>query len=217
MADVVQMGVNEFWRSVQKLGAAARTEAAALEANRLRLQHAYSAARADTNAVRGAQRMEVLKPLIHENSTLRLQYRSLVAKFNEAVNAARGTLQRFGYSVPGELSGLGFGPIVAATVSVVAVSLLLLGWKIADTIKSRRRALETATDYALRVIADPNATAAQRDAAMRVLDQVGKQTPKGDGLDLFGLKDLTPILGLAALIVLGPSLLQMLPRRKSAA
>jgi hypothetical protein len=211
MANIAQMAVNEFWASLKSLESVAKVEGAALEANRLKLIGASSAARKDPVKARSAQRQAALAPLIHRNSELRMQYRDLVGRFNSAVKSAAGVIRKVGLAAPDTLSGLGIAPAVIL-VPIVAVAALGTAWAIAYSIQESRRNLDKATDLAIRVAGDPSATPEQRAAAMKILANAKETAPKGPlGLDL---ESLTVPLLIVAAILLVP---KMLPARRAAA
>lgn len=202
MANVVQMGVDAFWRSLQDLEAKAHAEKARLEADRLRLQHAYTATRQEANAVRARDHRAMLDPLIHANSENRLRYSSLVLAFNRAVNGAAGALRSMGLAAP-NLSGLS-GPEVIL-VPVVAVAALGTAWAIYATVHEQNASQGRLIDAALNVMNNPNSTPEERQQAVGVIANESKKKPPGS--DPLGLSNLVPVLGLLALIVVVPPLL----------
>ena len=206
---LAQMAADAFWSKVTDLEHKAKLEATALEAQKLKLQRAYSAAKRDPDPERSADNRALLDPLIHKNSALRLEYRELVANFNRAVDAARSFLERAGLRVP---SGLGQAQLL---VPVVAVAALGTALAILGIVASQRRSLDRAIDNAIRVANDPSASPEERKAAREVLEAAARTTPKGTGP--FDFSSLIPVLGILALIVLGPSLLSAFRGRRAAA
>lgn len=206
MPDLAQMTVDAFWSKVSDLERSAKAESQALEAQKLRLQNAYGAARRDPDPARSAANRALLEPLIHRNSGLRLKYRELVGKFNQAVGAARTFLERAGLRVPTELGALPVVPIVAVAALGAALTILAI-------IATQRRSLDRAIDNAIRVASDPYATPEQREAARRALEVAARTTPKGP----FDFSSLVPVLGILALILLGPQLLRAFGGRRAAA
>lgn len=198
---VAQMGVDAFWRSLQSLRAYAGREKAALDADKLRLQRAYTATRAERNPVRRRDHQLVLEPLIHRNSRDRMQYADLVKKYTQAVNGASAVLRKVGLGAP-TLAG----PEVLI-VPVVAVAALGAAWAIAYAVHESRVNTSNLIDGAMRVIADPNSTPEQRQQAVDMLRKAGEHPPGP-----FDLSALTPILGLVAVIMVAPALLSHMPR-----
>lgn len=206
---VVQMGVTEFWKSLQALETYGKAEKSALDKDKLRLQNAYSATRKDTNATRGKANQAILNPLIHKNSQLRLMYADLIAKFNQAVNSASDTLKKAGLNAP-VLNGLGEVTTAVVVVSIVAVSALGAAWAVAYSLHEQRATATKAIDAALTVYNDPNATPAQRAAAANTINKQAAAAAAPQ--DPFGLSNLLPIAGLLALALIVPPLLSRMPR-----
>jgi hypothetical protein len=149
--------------------------------------------------------MKALDPLVHRNSQLRLQYQSLVGKFKEAVAGASALLKKAGLTTP-TLSGLGVAPLVIVGVALIA---LAAAFTLYETVRVATDAQRRSTAEMSRIIEDPNATPEQKKAALDALQ-------KGAGMpSIFG--ELTPILGIVAVIVIGPSLLRMFQNRRAAA
>jgi hypothetical protein len=211
MANVVQWTVSAFYAELKKLDAAGRAEIAALASQKALLQAEYTKARNAGNQVG----MTFLQPLIHKNSELRLRARDYVAKFNELVGSVSALLRNAGLSVPATLSGLGVAPL-AIIIPAAAVASLGIIWGIVYTMQSGRAAitkvLSSQGPALLRIAADPASTPEQKAAALaaykKLLEDAGLPPPGADWL-----KDLTPILGLVALILLAPSLLRLLPAK----
>jgi len=206
---ITQMGVTEFWKSLQALETYGKAEKAGLDSDKLRLQNAYSATRKDTNAARAKANQAILQPLIHKNSELRLMYADLIGKFNQAVNSASDVLKKAGLKAPA-LSGLGEVATGTIVVGVVAVSLLGAAWAVAYSLHEQRAAQTSLISAALRVYNDPNATDAERAAAADTINKAG-QKPPGVG-DAFGFDKLMPIVGLLAAALIIPAVLQHVPR-----
>ncbi len=213
MANVLQMAVNDFWNSVTDLQANAEYEQSIMDDTRRKLIAAYSDARRDPDPARARSRMATLDPVVHQNNQIRLKYRDLVAAFNQAVNAAQDLIRKAGLTVPRQLSGL--GQLETGVVIIgVAVSVLGTAWLILLWIKAANKANVDATDAAIAISKDPNATPEQRAAARdAILKRAKTPPPPGNPFDLSGL--VVP-LGLVALIMLGPQVLRMLPQRKTA-
>ncbi len=210
MPDVVQMTVDAFWRSLQSLQRAAQEQAAALEANRQRLIVLYrDTVRENPDPADAAVAKRALDPRIHRNSELRVRYRDVVAKFNQAVTAARSVLERAGFE-PTELSGMGVIPLA---VPLIAVSALGVAWAIVTAIKAINDPESTAIRSLERTLRDPATTTQERDqAAQGIQDWLNRQQPRGAG-DPLGLGNLIPVAALVAAIVLLPPLLGARGRR----
>lgn len=213
---VAQMGVTEFWKSLQALSTAGKAVRTRLDLDKLRLQNAFSATRKDTNAARARSTQEALKPLIHKNSELRMQYAGLISKFNQAVQSAGDALKRGGLKAPA-LSGMsGIGEVATTTavvVSVVAISLLGAAWAIYYSLHDQSAKQKTLIDAALKVMNDPNASDAEREQARKdILAATREGAGKSDPL---GLGNLVPVAALLALALFGPSVLQRFQRRPS--
>lgn len=208
MANIVQMGIDSFWSQLQRLENLAKPLAADLEADRLALQSAYSEARRASDPAVAALHQKLLQPQIHRNSTLRLQFRDLVSKFNQAVNGASAVLKRAGFSTP-QLSGLGAAVII---VPVVAVAALLAAFAIYETVRTATDAQRRATTELIKILHDPTSTEAEKaQAAVALAKAAGTPPPLG-----FDLGAVVPILGLVAVIMLGPQILGMIPKRRAA-
>ena len=207
MAGVVQMGVDAFWSQIQKLQALSTKLKSDLLADKAQLTALWSATKRDADAKRAAANQKLLAPLIHQNSTLRVRYQSLAAKFNEAVAAARASLERAGYRVPANLSGMGVAPLVV--IGGAAVAALGTAFLIYQSVRVATDAQRTKVNALARAMADPTLTPEQRELALRALAETDTRPP---GTDLF--KDLAPVLGVIALLVLVPALLP--PRRTAA-
>lgn len=218
MPNPVQWTVDAFYGELKKLDAAGRSEILALNEQKLRLQDSYTLARNAGNK----NVMDALKPLISKNSQMRLAAADYKAKFNSLVNSVSGLLRKAGISVPPTLSGLGVAPALIIIPAAVVVSLGIC-WGIVYRMTAGRtavdHALESNLPTLLAIARDMSRPPAERKAAMdsanKLMDNVDN-AGKGDGVsDMLG--QLTPILGLVALIVVAPSLLRLLPGRREAA
>lgn len=207
---VPAMLASEFAALINRIASAARNEKARMESNRLELMRLYSAAKADPDPVRGAKTKRALEPVIHQNSVIRMRYRDLSAKFNTAVTATRDILKRAGITL--ESTGLAAAPIA---VPVVAAAAALTAWAIVEGIKAANNAQASAIRLIGEVYHDPNATDAEKEAARRkILELSTDPPPPGDP---WGLGSLTPLLGIVAIILLGPPILEAMRSRRAAA
>jgi hypothetical protein len=209
VANLAQMAVDKFWKSVMQLEQAGRDERAKMVATRQKLIVAAHEARTDPDPDRSKARMALLNPLIHENSVVRMRYRDLAAKFNSAVHGARGVLAKAGLTVPHDLSGLGQIETTAAVilVPVVAVAALGLGWEIYNTVKAQNQANTDAVDEAIRVSRDPSASPADVSAARSsIMRRAATPPPAHQGL--FDVSSLVPLAAMVAAIVIVPPLLK---------
>jgi hypothetical protein len=216
VANVAQMAINDFWNSVVDLQANAEYEQAVMDDTRQKLIVAYSDARNDPDPARAASRMAALDPVVHQNSAIRLKYRDLVGAFNQAVNGAKALIQKAGLTVPNQLSGLGQIETVTGIVIVgVAVAALGTAWLILNWIKAANKANVDATDATIAISNDTTATPEQRAAARDAITKRTAAPPPPGGF--FDVSSLIPLAGLVALIVLGPKILDLMPKRKGAA
>lgn len=205
LVGVAQLGVNEFWGFLNQLSQLGKKVRDDLSADRLTLTSLYTQARNDTDKVRGAAHMKALDPVIHNNSVLRLRYQDLVSKFNEAVAGASSMLKKAGLSTPA-LSGLGVAPIII--IAGAALVALAAAFTIYEAIRVATDAQRKATGALVKILSDPTATPEEKAAAAAAL-------AKGAGTNLFG--DLTPLLGIIAVIVVAPPLIRAFSGRRSAA
>lgn len=203
---IAQIGVNDFWSLLQQLQAGGNKIKADLSTDRLQLMNAYTAARNDSDAARGAAAMNALIPLIHQNSTLRLQYQGLAQKFTDTVNAASSWLRQAGLSTP-TLSGMG-----DVTILVVGTALLLAAaaWGIYEALAVATSSQRQATQALVKLLNDPTTTPEQKAAAAKALAKGAGTPPPGDP---FGIGNLVMPLALIAAIILVP---KILPRRSAA-
>ena len=211
MADVVQWTIDQFYNQLQALADQINQAAQALSDDQAQLSAAYDLARQNNDPTRDI----LLTPLIHRNSDLRVNYLGPVReKFNQAVSAASSFLSSAGYTVP-TLNGLGdivVAPTAAVVIVVAALSTVAVVWLLTQAQRNR-----TATTLA--IFSDPNTTvqdklalAASQDAEMKT-EAATNPPPLG-----FDLGAVAGIVGLVALIVLGPRLLDMFgPRGTSRA
>lgn len=121
---VAQWTADQFWRQVQWVAQQGASQKARLDAQKLQLQNAYTAAR---NA-NDQDKMTALQPLIHQNSDMRIRWNNLRDQFNSVVNQARSFLAQHGINEPPTLAGLGqletiivSAAWVAALVAVIAI------------------------------------------------------------------------------------------------
>jgi hypothetical protein len=205
MANVVQMGVDAFWAQLSKLETAAKRVRADLDADKAQLQAAYAATKTDPDPRRRTVSQAALQPLIHNNSVLRLRYRDLAAKFNQAMAGAAAALKSAGLTTPPQLGA------VPVLVPVVAVTALGVAFAIYQTVRLQTDAQRRATTAMLAIINDPNTTPEEKAIAAAALAKTATTRPP----NLFG--DLVPILGLVAVILLGPQLLRSFGTRRAAA
>jgi hypothetical protein len=211
MANPIQWSVDTLYNEIGKLEAEGRNEIAALNDQKARLQDAYTRARTANDQ----PMMTFLQPLIHRNSSLRIKAKEFAARFNELVGKASGFLKHAGLTVPATITGMGIAPaLVIVPAAVVAVGLIC--WGILHEMNSGRiaidNALQTQGPELLKIIQDPAAPPDQKAAASaaykKLLGEAGAQDD--------WVKQLTPILGLVALIVIAPSVLKMLPGKRAA-
>ncbi len=213
MANVVQWSVDQLYREIQSMDAAGRQAIVDLSTQKLELQNAYTAARNAGNQVA----MDFLKPLISKNSALRIKAGEFKAQFNNLVNQASSVLRGAGFTVPNNISGMGFGPaLIIVPAAVIATALIV--WGIIHELDSGKNAINQALTQdgprLLTIAANPNATADERkaatDAYKKLLDDAGIAN-SSDWMTM-----VVPALGLVALIALGPTILKMLPSRGGA-
>lgn len=204
MAGVVQMGVNEFWAQLQKLRGLSKRVKADLDADRSELMQLWARTRSDPNRVRAAQNQKLLTPLTHQNSKLRLKYRDLTSMFNRAVEKARTALKAAGYTTPG-LSGLG---VVVAVAPVAAVVILLAAFAVYQTIAVLTGAQRSHTRAVAQVMTDPRTTPEEKIALAKAMEQENRTAARATAPGGFDFGQIVPILGLVALIILGPQLLR---------
>ncbi len=204
MANVIQWTVNQFWGQLQNLAAGIRRQKAELAANRLALMALWSATQADTNAARRAENQRLLSPLISRNSALRVMVADLERRFTSAAAAGSAALQSAGYSTP----GLGLAPLVvpAAAIAIVVTALAILA-TVAYMTEAQRRHTQTVAE-----VIQSNAPAAEKLALLKQIEATNRTAPQSG--DLFG--SLAPILGLVAVILLGPPLLKTFSPRAAA-
>lgn len=200
-----QMGVNEFWSWLQDLSNKGAQLKADLSADRLQLMNLYTLARNDSDKARGAAHMKALDPVINNNSMLRLRYQDLASKFKSAVDGASALLKKAGLSTP-TLSGLGIAPIIILGVALAAAAT---AWAIYESVRTATDSQRRATAALANILADPNATPAEKLAAAQGLTKPAGQNP-------FDLGAIAPILGLVVLVMVLPSVTQMLPKRRAA-
>lgn len=209
MANVIQMGVSEFWRSLQDLQAKGKALRAQLDTNKLQLQHAWTLTVHDSNKARATMHQAALQPLIHNNSVLRLKYADMAAKFNQAVNAAAGVLRQAGFDTPNLA-----GPELLL-VPVVAVAALGIAWTLYASSHDAAMVQINRSNNVAAIVNNANLTPAQRAQALGILGADASKKPPGS--DPFNLDTLLPIAALVAAVVLLPPLLERLPRPRRAA
>lgn len=167
MADIVQMGVDQFWSQLQNLQNILGGVKKSLDADRSQLSALYAKARADKTAA-GAQHRALLDPLVHNNSDLRITYLKPVQdKFTAAVNGAAAVLKKAGYTAPG-LTGMGIAPALII-VPAVAVAAVLLGLEAAKVVSDMTAAQRTRTAAVAKLMADPGTSAAQKAALLAAI------------------------------------------------
>lgn len=209
MADVIQWTIDQFWSELQSLQSQIQQVDDALNADKVRLGQMYSQAAANYDPSRDAW----IAPLIHRNTELRFNYlKPIKDKFNEAVNAAQGAIQAAGYTVPGQLGGMGliFVPAVAVAAVLVAIAAVVIVWRLTQAQIAR-------TDTLQQLYADNSLTMDQKNAAATALASQaiaeGKSQPPPLGFDF---SQLLPLAAIIAAIVLVPPILKMLPKRRAA-
>lgn len=201
MAGAIQWTIEQFWGELQSLKNQIDQTATALNADKLRLQGMYAAARRNYDPARDLY----LAPLIRRNTELRLNYLKPVRdKFNEAVNAAAGALRGAGYTVPtlGEVGILPAVPVVAVTAVVVALSAVAVVWRLTQAQITRTNAMAA-------IFQDSRTTPEQKVTLSRQMQaqitEENKHTPPPLG---FNLDMLVPLAGIVAAIVLVPPILK---------
>ena len=212
MATLAQWTVNAAYTELGKIDRAGRDALAGLEEQKTRLQHAYTTARNQGDQLL----MGKLQPLIHRNSSLRLQARDYVAKFNATVKAISGYLTRAGLSVPATLSGLGVVAPALIIIPATIIAGMLILWGIINSMNAKTAAINHDLDALLQVAMDPTKTPAERAAAWKAWEKRQKESAAaGSPGDWF--KQLTPILGLVLAVVVAPTLLKLVPTRRRGA
>jgi hypothetical protein len=212
MANVAQMAVDAFWAQLTRLEALAGRLRADLAADKLELQNAYTAARANPDPEQGAAAMAALNPLIHNNSALRMRFNELNAAFTNAVNGASAVLKRAGLSTPAlsTLSGLGQAQLL---VPVVAVAALATAFVIYQSVRTATDSQRRATAAMLDILRDPSSSPADKAAAAAALRRAASIPP----VNPFDLGALVPIGVIVLAIVVGPQLLRQFGPRRAAA
>jgi hypothetical protein len=207
---IAQMGVNDFWGLLQQLQSLGNQLKADLDADRSDLIDLYNTARSQPDPAVAQAQMSALDPLVHNNSSRRLQYQDLVTKFNQAVNGASGLLNDAGLSTP-TLSGLGIAPLVL--VAGAALLVAAAAWGVYEAVRAATDAQRNSTNAMQQIIANPTAytPAEVQSAAAALAAQARNVNP-----DPFNLNALIPILGLVAAILLVPKILELLPKRRAA-
>lgn len=203
MAGAIQWTVDQFWRQVQTLQSQIATADQALRDDAKRLGALYRE--------RGAQydpsRDVYIAPLIHRNNVIRINYLGPVkAKFNQAMNAARGILSAAGYTVPGSLGALGdpfVVPAIAVAAIVVAISAIIVVNRLTAA-QLQRTAMLT------KIYTDPSMTPADKQKAADTLRAQTDAEARAMPPPLFDFGSLVPVAAIAAAIVLGPQILSMM-------
>lgn len=209
MAGAVQWTIDQFWGQLQNLKSQIDAVDAALNTDKVRLGTLYKQVKARYDPSADA----FIAPAIHQNTVLRLTYlQPIKDKFRQAVNAASSVLHSAGYTTP-TLSGLGVlpvVPVVAVTAVVLALSAVAIVWRMTQAQVNRTNAM-------LAIYQDASTTTEQKLAlakAQQAQVDADNRTPPPLG---FNVGDLVPLAAIVAVIVLGPSILRMLPGRRSAA
>jgi len=211
MPGPIQWTIDQLWSGLQQLENQITSVESTLNTNKAELTALYAEARAEYDPA-GAHDRAMLEPLIHQNTVLRLTYLAPIkAKFNQAVNLAAGVLRGAGYTTH-TLTGLGDAVVVPiSTITIVVVALAAIAVVYSLTQSQIQR---TATMKAL--YADPSTTPAQKLALAKALkDQTDADTHANPPLGI-DLGALIPVLGILAVILLGPQLLQMFRSRRAA-
>lgn len=209
MAGAVQWTIDQFWGQLQKLKSQIDAVDAALNTDKARLGTLYKQLQSRYDPSADA----FVAPAIHQNTVLRLTYlKPIKDDFRKAVNAASGVIRSAGYTTP-TLSGLGVlpaVPVIAVTLVIACLSAVAIVWRMTQAQVNRTNAM-------LAIYQDPNTTADQKLAlAKSMKDQIDadNRTPPPLG---FNLGDVTTLAAIVAVIVIAPSVLRMLPGRRTAA
>jgi hypothetical protein len=222
---VAQWSIDQFYAALQSVWSLANKAKAGLAADRQQLIHLWSVTKTEDPATAAAHQA-TLNPLIHQNSVLRTQYLTpLAAKFQEAVNAGSRVLDQAGYKAPTlagyNEAGTGLGIVPAlVVVPAAAIAAIVVALSAASILANLTETQRKNTANAAAIIQDKSLTPAQRTAQLSALaaetkasaEAAAKSNPFG-GLDI---GKLVPILGLVAIIMLGPQIMRMFPGRKVA-
>lgn len=204
----VQWSIDQLYSGLQNLKAGIDRIATALEADRQDLIAAYNDLRAHATDAAYPNAKAALDQQTHRNSVLRISYLSpLRAKFTQAVNASSAFLKSHGYTTPG-LSGLGavvVAPAAAVAIVVVAIATVATVWALTQAQRERTAQVTQAIKRGW--------TPAQIDSLIKQQTEQIKGEPPPLGIDL---GTLVPIAFAVAAIVLGPRLLELVPRRARA-
>jgi hypothetical protein len=209
MAGAVQWTIDQLWKGLQSLQLKINAVDADLQADKLQLAQLYTATRKVLDPM-GAHDRALLDPQIRRNTELRLNYLAPVKNnYAKAVSAASAALKAAGYTTPGGLSGLGVAFVVAPAAAVVLVTVALAAIAaialLTQAQRNRTSALKT-------LLGDQNSTPEQKAALLAEMKQAIDAEAKLPGA-LGSFSWLVPALAIVALIVLGPQLMRMLPRR----
>lgn len=206
MAAAVQWTVDQFYGQLRALSNQIAQASGALSADKAKLTALYSAAKRANNT----KSMEALKPLIHNNSVLRLTYLAPVrTKFNEAVNAATATLKRAGITPPG-LSGMGIAP--AILVPAAAVAAVVVALSAVAIVNRMTQAQVTRTNALAALMADAHTTPEQKLALAKQLEAQANAERQANP-PLFDPNAFVMPLAILAAIMVGPQLIGAFNRR----
>lgn len=208
-----QWTVEQFYNSLNELDQAAKAEQQRMETNKIALTEAYTATKSIDDPEQRAALQEFLKPVIHQNSVVRMRYRTLVENFNKALSLAGNMLRTAGFQVPSELSGMGQAVIIVPAVVLGALGVAwatFAAFKVAN--EANTNAVNAAIESAQSVLANPGAYSVDdvKQARQALLELPG-MTPKPAAPDMFGA--LIPIAAVVALVILGPPLIRALSPR----
>lgn len=213
MAGAVQWTVDQFWAQLQALQNQINALSTSLNNDKAQLTDLYAFARREYDPA-GAYDRAMLDPLVHHNSVLRLTYLAPVkAKFTEAVNAASSFLKSAGYTTP-TLSGLGIVPALVI-VPVVAVAAVITALAAVAVVNRMTQAQIARTATVASIFTDTTTTPAQKQALAKSLQDQTKADAAANP-PLFDTSWIVPAAAIVAVIVLGPTILNMAKQRRAA-
>jgi len=216
MANPVQWTVDRLLTELAKVKANAQAEFRAIGANNAAVTDLYAKSNQITDPAQRAQVRGALERWATRQAKLQSDFNTAWLRYQSAYNGAAAFLRAVGMKAPASasLSGLGAVPILVP-IAIGAAVVIATEWLIAvhENNVTQREALANQAARFNALLAgqiSPADYVSASNADARLADQ-NKKKPPGDWSDM-----IVPALGLVALIVLGPRLLELMPRGKKA-
>jgi hypothetical protein len=220
MANPVQWTIDQLLSELASIKAKAQAEFAVIGQNNAQVVALYAKAGTIKDPTQRAQVRGALEAWAARQARLQSDFNTAWGRYQAAYNAAASFLRSVGINAPASasLSGLGAVPLIVpvAVVSLVVIALAWLASVHENNLTQRQMLANQAARFQAlasgQINLDTYLAASKADGELA--DKTRQPPPKDPLGDLTGM--IIPALAIVAAIVLGPRLLELMPRRGAA-